>query len=38
LAHQAQLHLLGLALAFIIWQVYSAMRPKKSAIDEILRS
>ncbi|KQQ56087.1 Tat pathway signal protein [Pseudomonas sp. Leaf127] len=29
---------LGLALAFIVWQVYSAMRPKKSAIDEILRT
>ncbi|SFP63333.1 tripartite tricarboxylate transporter permease [Pseudomonas borbori] len=29
---------LGLALAFVLWQVYSALRPKKSAINEILRT
>ncbi len=29
---------LGLAAAFIVWQVYSATRTKKSAIGEILRS
>ncbi|MNT80509.1 Tripartite tricarboxylate transporter TctA family protein [compost metagenome] len=29
---------LGLALAFVLWQVYSALRPKKSALNEILRT
>ena len=29
---------LGLALVFILWQVFSALRPKPSAINEILRT
>jgi putative tricarboxylic transport membrane protein len=29
---------LGLALAFVLWQVYSALRPKKSLINDILRT
>jgi len=29
---------LGLALAFVLWQVFSALRPKPSAINEILRT
>ena len=29
---------LGLALAFIIWQVVSSLRPKKSMVSEILRT
>ena len=29
---------LGLALAFILWQVFSALRPKPSAINAILRT
>lgn len=27
-----------LALAFVVWQIVSTLRPKKSAISEILRS
>jgi len=27
-----------LALVFILWQVFSALRPKPSAINEILRT
>ncbi|MCI8211434.1 Tat pathway signal protein [Pseudomonas sp. S25] len=38
LANPIAASFLALALVFIIWQVYSAMRPKKSAIDEILRT
>ena len=30
--------LAGLALAFVLWQVFSALRPKPSAINEILRT
>jgi putative tricarboxylic transport membrane protein len=29
---------LGLALAFVVWQIVSTPRPKMSAINEILRS
>lgn len=29
---------LGLALAFVLWQVFSALRPKPSAINAILRT
>ena len=29
---------LGLALAFVLWQVFSALRPKPSAINQILRT
>jgi putative tricarboxylic transport membrane protein len=30
--------LLGLALAFVLWQMFSALRPKPSAINAILRT